>query len=152
MYKEWGPVIESPLAGAQSILDMYIQSWNGKIRVFPAIPPQWEDVCFDRLNTEGAFLVSASRKHGETQFVSIVSKAGEPCILNPSIKGEIVFKSSDPGFSYKKLDNGFYQLYLKKGARALLYPATTKNFSIEAVKLNAGKENYFGSQAKYDLK
>lgn len=33
MYKEAGPVIETPLSGAQCIHDMLIQSWGGKIRI-----------------------------------------------------------------------------------------------------------------------
>ncbi|MBU5899388.1 hypothetical protein JVW24_19950, partial [Vibrio cholerae O1] len=36
MYKEAGPVIETPLSGAQCIHDMLLQSWGGKIRIFPA--------------------------------------------------------------------------------------------------------------------
>ena len=35
MYKEAGPVIETPLSGAQCIHDMLLQSWGGKIRIFP---------------------------------------------------------------------------------------------------------------------
>lgn len=38
MYRESGPVIETPLSGAQSMHDMLLQSWGGKVRVFPAVP------------------------------------------------------------------------------------------------------------------
>lgn len=38
MYAESGPVIETPLSGAQSLHDMLLQSWGGTIRVFPAVP------------------------------------------------------------------------------------------------------------------
>ena len=31
LYRESGPVIETPLSGAQSIHDMLLQSWGGKI-------------------------------------------------------------------------------------------------------------------------
>lgn len=44
LYRESGPVIETPLSGAQSIHDMLLQSWGGKIRVFPAVPDAWQDV------------------------------------------------------------------------------------------------------------
>ena len=47
LYRESGPVIETPLSGAQSIHDMLLQSWGGKIRVFPAVPDAWQDVAFD---------------------------------------------------------------------------------------------------------
>ena len=38
LYRESGPVIETPLSAAQSIHDMLLQSWGGKLRVFPAVP------------------------------------------------------------------------------------------------------------------
>ena len=71
MYKESGPVIETPLSAAQSIHDMLLQSWGGKIRIFPAIPATWKDIAYSGLRTEGAFKVSASRKQGKTQFIHI---------------------------------------------------------------------------------
>ena len=71
MYKEAGPVIETPLSGAQCIHDMLIQSWGGTIRVFPAVSDVWGNVVFDDLRAEGAFLVSAKRENGKTKFVRI---------------------------------------------------------------------------------
>lgn len=53
MYKESGPVIETPLSAAQSIHDMLLQSWGGKIRIFPAIPATWKDIAYSGLRTEG---------------------------------------------------------------------------------------------------
>jgi alpha-L-fucosidase 2 len=77
-YTEAGPVIETPLSGAASLHDMLLTSWGGKIRVFPGVPEAWKDVSFANLRAEGAFLVSAVRKNGKTQFVKIESLAGEP--------------------------------------------------------------------------
>ena len=80
LYCECGwPTFESPISAARNVLDMLIQSWGGTIRVFPACPSQWQDVMFHDLRVEGAFLVSASRKGGKTQWVRIKSLAGEPC-------------------------------------------------------------------------
>ncbi|HIW34392.1 MAG TPA: hypothetical protein IAA29_16555 [Candidatus Paenibacillus intestinavium] len=79
MYKEAGPVIETPLAGAEAIHDMLLQSWGDTIRIFPAVPEEWEDAAFHDLRAEGAFLVSAVRKCGQTAFVRVKSLAGEPC-------------------------------------------------------------------------
>ena len=64
LYRESGPVIETPLSGAQSIHDMLLQSWGDKIRVFPAVPDAWQDVAYYDFRTEGAFTVSASRRAG----------------------------------------------------------------------------------------
>ena len=61
-YQEGGnPVIETPLSAARALLDMALQSWGGKIRIFPAIPGIWRDFAFDNLLAEGAFEVSAVR-------------------------------------------------------------------------------------------
>ncbi|OLB78141.1 MAG: hypothetical protein AUI14_14320 [Actinobacteria bacterium 13_2_20CM_2_71_6] len=83
MYKESGPVIETPLSGAQTMHDMVIQSWGGTLRVFPGVPASWADVTIHNLRTEGAFLVSAVRKAGKTQFIRVKSLAGEPCKVLP---------------------------------------------------------------------
>jgi alpha-L-fucosidase 2 len=83
MYKESGPVIETPLSGAQTMHDMLVQSWGGVVRVFPAVPAAWASVTVHNVRTEGAFLVSAVRKAGRGQFVRVKSLAGEPLRLHP---------------------------------------------------------------------
>lgn len=120
MYKESGPVIETPLSGAQCIHDMLIQSWGGKLRIFPALPDIWKDVCFSGLRTEGAFKVSANRKDGKTQFVHIKSLAGEPCIVTTDIVNPI-FKGKRT-FTVQATTNDTYQIDLKKGEEVLIYP------------------------------
>ncbi|MGH3384725.1 MAG: glycosyl hydrolase family 95 catalytic domain-containing protein [Nocardioidaceae bacterium] len=82
MYRESGPVIETPLSAAQSVHDMVLQSWGDTIRIFPAIPAAWDDAVIHRLRTEGAFLVSARREGGRTVWVRVESLAGEPCRLS----------------------------------------------------------------------
>ncbi len=81
LYKEDGPVIETPLSGAQSLLDMLLQSWGGKIRVFPALPSQWKNVEFHNLLAEGGFEVSSKQVDGELEYIKIKSLAGEPCVV-----------------------------------------------------------------------
>jgi alpha-L-fucosidase 2 len=83
MYKEAGPVIETPLSGAQTMHDMLVQSWGSTIRVFPGVPSAWANVTVHNFRTEGAFLVSAVRRAGHTDFVRVRSLAGEPCRVLP---------------------------------------------------------------------
>jgi len=52
--------LEGNFAFATGIQEMLLQSYNGYIRVFPAIPTAWKDVTFHRLRTEGGFLVDAA--------------------------------------------------------------------------------------------
>jgi alpha-L-fucosidase 2 len=83
MYKEAGPVIETPLSGAQTMHDMLVQSWGGTIRVFPGVPSAWANATVHNFRTEGAFLISAVRTGGTTRFVRVKSLAGEPCRVLP---------------------------------------------------------------------
>ena len=99
---------------------MLLQSWGGKIRVFPAVPDAWEDVAYSGLRTEGAFKVSASRKKGKTQFIHIKSLAGEPCIITTDITDPI-FKGKR-GFAVQSLKENTYQIDLKKGEEVFISP------------------------------
>src|SRR4029078_199167 len=85
MYVEAGPVIETPLSAAPSLNDILIQSWGGKIRLFPRVPAAGKDVTIHKMRTEGAFLVTAVRRDGRTKWVRIESLAGAPCILQSGI-------------------------------------------------------------------
>ena len=141
MYMESGPVIETPLSGAQCIHDMLLQSWGGKIRVFPAVPSQWGDVQFQTLRTEGAFLVSASRKEGKTTGIRIKSLAGEPCILRTDMVNPIVKAGN---VTLTPIGQGEYSLDLKKGETVVL---TTAEENIPMISPVNGKgQNFFGIQ------
>ena len=122
------PCIESTLAVANIIQDMLIQSWSdpagtspGPIRIFPALPSAWKDVEFRDLRAEGAFLVSAKRSGGETEWVRIKSLAGEPCRVRPGIDGRIRIPG-DREHKLKQVSPGIYQIDLKKGQEVRLYP------------------------------
>ena len=121
------PCIESTLAVANIIQDMLMQSWSdpakdvpGPIRIFPAVPSAWQDVEFHDLRAEGAFLVSAKRAGGRTQWVRIKSLAGEPCRVKPGLTGQIRTKSERP-LGLKQVSPGTYEMNLKKDEEALLY-------------------------------
>ena len=114
------PVIETPLSGAQNIHDMFIQSWDGTIRVFPAVPDAWGDIVFHDLRTEGAFLVTASRKDRKTQFVRIKSLAGEPCHIIPGLEGRVNVTGSRD-FKLKEEKPGVFTLDIKKNEEAILW-------------------------------
>ncbi|GHV11495.1 hypothetical protein FACS1894162_6990 [Bacteroidia bacterium] len=100
LYKESGPVLETPLAAVASLHDLYLQSWGGKIRIFPAMPTDWKDGSFIDLRTEGAFLVSATRKNGVTTFIQVRSEAGRLCRLQTGMDLNVI-KVNKP---YKVLD------------------------------------------------
>ncbi|MEV8421252.1 glycoside hydrolase family 95-like protein [Streptomyces niveus] len=86
MNRESGPVLETPLSGAQLMHDMLVQSWGDTVRVFPAVPGAWQDAQIHNLRTQGAFMVSARRDGGRTEYVRVRSLAGEPLKLAHSLE------------------------------------------------------------------
>lgn len=121
------PCIESTLAAANVIQDMLLQSWSdpatdesGPIRIFPAVPSAWQDVEFHDLRAEGAFLVSAKRSGGKTEWVSIKSLAGEPCRVRPGMNGEIRIKGAREHM-LRPVAPGVYEIDLKLHEEVFLY-------------------------------
>ncbi len=141
MYREAGPVIETPLSGAQSILDMLLQSWGNKIRIFPAVPSTWADAAFDRLLTEGAFEVTAKRDSGKTTYISISSLAGEPCVIETDME--------DPKFigipteRVEKIGLNTFRIGLKKGATVEIYPKRMKK-NVKISPIEHTETHHFG--------
>ncbi len=128
----WGcggnPCIESTLGLATIVQDMLLQSWSdpaldepGPIRVFPSVPSVWKDetIEFHDLRAEGAFLVSARREKGSTQWIRIKSLAGQPCRLKtdmttPSCR----INGANTPVSWES--NGLIVLSLEKAGEAVL--------------------------------
>ena len=84
--------LEGNFAAAAGVQEMLLQSQRGIIRIFPAIPDTWEDVTFTSLRAEGGFLVSARRKDGAVQRVTIVAEKGGVCrVVSPFTGEELKF-------------------------------------------------------------
>ena len=72
------------MAAVAAVNEMLLQSWGGRIRVFPACPNHWREVRFDRLRGEGGMEVSAVRSEGRTLGVRLMSKSEQHVrLLNP---------------------------------------------------------------------
>ncbi|MEV1172297.1 glycoside hydrolase family 95-like protein [Nonomuraea sp. NPDC049784] len=120
MYREGSNLaIESPLAAAQSLLDMLIQSHGGVVGVFPGVSATWADASVERLRTQGAFLVDASRSRGRTDWVRVTSEAGEPLRLRHGIEGPIEVHDERGGrLPYRGTET--IEIPLRKGATAVV--------------------------------
>ena len=135
------PCIETSLSYNTCVQDMLLQSWGNKIRVFPALPDDWNDVAFHNFRAEGAFLLSASRKNGITSFVRIKSLAGEPCVICPAIDG-IPRLDSQSNHKLVELEKGCYSLDIRQGEEVILYQGDIKpEFIIEPLALEPGGLN-----------
>ncbi len=152
MYIEGAPVIECAFVAAKSLQDMLLQSWGGKIRIFPAVPMEWKDAVIHDMRAEGAFLVSAVRKDGKTQWVRIKSLAGEPCRVAPNIDGEPSVEVNGKTVHAKLVSEGVYEIPLTKGEEALLVPAGADVKPVIApLTVDPAKCNFYGVKTKTQL-
>jgi alpha-L-fucosidase 2 len=76
--------IEACMGASAAVLEMLVHSRGGVLRLFPAIPPAWDEAAFAGIRVEGAFLVSGEWRGGEPRRITVTSEAGAPLrIENP---------------------------------------------------------------------
>ncbi len=76
--------LEGNFAFAAGLQEMLLQSHDGIVRVFPAVPIAWKEAFFHSLRAQGAFLVSAEMKDGLVSWIRVVAeKGGRLRIRNP---------------------------------------------------------------------
>lgn len=147
----YNPVIETPLHGAAAIMDLLLQSWHGKIRVFPAIPNDWQSAEFYHLRADNGFLVSAVRDSGKTSWVEITNLAGAPCILKVLDWNGNLNQKSKRLVAIKEMSQGEYEIDLKKGETILISPHSLENLPPVSGK-NSISTNPFGVKKGQSLK
>ena len=80
-----------------TLQEMLLQSHDGVIRMFPAMPATWKDAHF-RLRAVGAFLVTGERRSGEVQPFVVESLRGGACQLeNPWLGAAIEIEEISSG-------------------------------------------------------
>lgn len=107
--------LEGNFACAAGIQELLIQSHNGVLRVFPAIPTSWDDVSFTTLRAEGALLVSAERRSGRTRSVTITCEKDGTVKLADPFDGTR-FAQKTKGLSDIRFRNGFVEFQSHPGA------------------------------------
>jgi alpha-L-fucosidase 2 len=138
------PVIETPLSGAASVMEMLLQSWGGKIRVFPALPTDWKDASFNDLRAEGGFLVSAAMKSKQLDWVKVKSITGEAFIIKSNNVEQLGPAAASDKYSVKYLGDGEMAIQLKAGESILLVSKKNVQPVLEAVKHNNNLIHPFG--------
>jgi hypothetical protein len=145
MYIAGSPVIECALITGRSLHDMLLQSWGGKIRVFPAVPDKWQTAAFHDLRAEGAFLVSAERREGKTQWIRVKSLAGEPCrVVHGFAQTPKAARGPGQPVQVQPLADGTVEIVLQKGEEALLFCGAPPKPSVAPIELDAETHNYWG--------
>lgn len=143
MYREVGMCAETPFSFVKSLNEMLLQSHNGVIKIFPAMPDDWQDASFVNLRTEGAFLISALRKKGQTNFFSAESLMGGQCVFQSDIEVDSLQSTSNNKIS--KMSAFVFSLDMAKWEKVFFY---RKGMAISSIRtLTKGlKNNYWGTK------
>lgn len=64
------------------VTEMMMQSYNGVIRLLPALPAEWTDGCITGIRAEGNFTVDQTWDGGVLSTACILSGSGSECVLN----------------------------------------------------------------------
>ncbi|MEG2332927.1 MAG: glycoside hydrolase family 95 protein, partial [Bacteroides sp.] len=91
--------IDGNFGGTAGITEMLMQSHMGFIQLLPALPKAWENGSVNGLCAKGNFEVSIRWKNNQLTEATIVSNAGEPCVLK--YEGKTVSFKTQKGKSYK---------------------------------------------------
>jgi hypothetical protein len=143
------PTIETPFLACRSLQEMLLQSWGGTIRVFPAVPAEWPQAAFHQLRAEGAFLVSAARRDGQTSWVQLTSLAGEPCRVKLGMRGPIWTDGPD-GLELGFPGDCVVEVNLKKGQSVLFFSGNEKpELKVEPLPVPAASRHAFGLKRGY---
>jgi len=103
--------LEGNFAFAQGVHELLLQTRNGYIEIFPAVPDGWKNVSFKTLRTEGAFLVSAERVGGIASEVEVTAEKGGKLSMKMPFK---TFFITNLQKKYKA-EKGILEVDMKKG-------------------------------------
>lgn len=106
--------LEGNFAFAAGLQEMLLQSYEGLIQIFPAVPAQWQNISFENLRAEGAFLVSATKENGAVTQLKIVAEKGGKTRVKLPFKTWVAKQNT--GVETKVVEGGFMQLNCKPGA------------------------------------
>ena len=110
--------LEGNFAFASAIQEMLLQSYDGVIRIFPAIPTDWKNLSFENLRTDGAFLVSATRNNGVIESFTIQAPEGGVAHIQLPFPTFYIAESA----KMEKVSSAYKELILKfeKGGSAVI--------------------------------
>ncbi len=89
--------IDATMGAAAAVMEMLAHTRGGVLRVLAGVPADWPVVRFERIRVEGAFLVSAERAGGQTQWVRVTSLAGQRLKMQNPFTGELVDVPTERG-------------------------------------------------------
>ncbi len=141
-HEDENPVIETPPSAATAIIEMLIQSHNGYIDIFPALPDSWKNICFDGLLCYDGFEVGAKLTDGKLEWISVKSNLGRPCWVKANFDAYPEYSN----VKFSRVNNGMYVLELKKGETGII--STVPSPVINCVETQELSVNCYGLNEK----
>jgi alpha-L-fucosidase 2 len=111
--------LEGNFAFASGVQEMLIQSHNEIIKIFPAVPMDWKNISFENLRTEGAFLVSATKKDGKIDSFTILAPEGGIARIRLPFPTFII-SSFEKMKQLESLNSNEMLLKFEKGGKAII--------------------------------
>jgi alpha-L-fucosidase 2 len=97
-----------------AVTEMLMQSHDGFIKLFPALPDEWSEGEFKGLCARGAFVLDFAWKNKMVTQLKILSKAGEVCRIE--FKPGMKISSNGKHVTFKKLPDGIIEFNTIKDA------------------------------------
>lgn len=140
-----GLTVESDGMFNDALQGFAVRSFNNTIYVMDILPQSWLDISFWNFRTEGAFLISAQRRDGITDFISVYSEMGGTVRLKSCYGVDIDIMCDERMINYETEGNlvifntnqGNEYIITKAGER-------TDNLLISAVTPYEHEINFFG--------
>ncbi len=111
--------LEGNFAFATGVQEMLLQSHNGTIRIFPAVPAEWKEISFNNLRSEGAFLISAAKENGVIDSFTIIAPEGGTAQIQLPFPTFII-GSSEKMERLESTDRKTIVLKFEKGGKAVV--------------------------------
>lgn len=99
------------------VAEMLIQSHEGYIELFPALPVAWKSGSYKGLIARGNFEVDTKWKDGKAVAIQIKSRSGGDCLVKyNTIENASIRNSKGQPIAFKKLENGMVSFPTDKGS------------------------------------
>ena len=88
--------IDGNFGATAGMTEMVLQSHEGYISLFPALPEAWKNVCFKGIKARGNFTVDCDYQDGKINLLKVKSGSGVPLVLRyEGINSKTVVKRLD---------------------------------------------------------
>lgn len=147
MYKEYGPVVESPVFFANAVQECIVMTRSAGVHLFPALPDEWGNVLFHHWRCGGGFLVSGERRGGEVRWIEIESPDGGTATfhLPVTLRSMSVTGSGD----VEPVDPYTVSVRARPGDHVTIARPDCSDPIVHPVLTHIGAPNPFGKNATY---